>query len=125
MELRRAESTVKSKASLELELELELDGGYELELDGGYEHTVVESNSAVGETSSSFGACGGTLDVAMWRLQKSLEEKSAAQERQTAWKRRMDLTGSRSSTSNIMSSGSNGAQTDDAPTFFLLLLGNT
>uniref|UniRef100_A0A8R7P5D4 Uncharacterized protein n=1 Tax=Triticum urartu TaxID=4572 RepID=A0A8R7P5D4_TRIUA len=91
--------------------------------DGEYEHTVAESNFSVGETTSSFGAGGSTLQVAMWRLQKSLEERSAAQERQTARKRRMDLTGRRSSTSNIMSSGSNRAQRARRA-FFLLLLGN-
>ena len=59
----------------------------------------------------------------MWRLRKSLEDSVAAQEGQTEWKRRMDLTGSRSRTSSIMSSGSNGADAQrDTMALFLLLL---
>jgi hypothetical protein len=79
--------------------------------DRGHEYTLAVSDFDVSETSSSFGAGVVAFVVAMWwRLQKSLEEKSAAQERQTARKRRMDLTGSRGSTSNMMSSASTTAR---------------
>jgi hypothetical protein len=79
--------------------------------DRGHEYTLAVSDFDVSETSSSFGAGVVACVVAMWwRLQKSLEEKSAAQERQTARKRRMDLTGSRGSTSNMMSSASTTAR---------------
>jgi hypothetical protein len=84
--------------------------------DNEHEYILVESNL------SSFGSGGGTLEVAMWRLQKSLEEKSAAQERQTARKRRMDLTGSRDSTSNMMSSGSTTVRPGTVAVFLLLFL---
>jgi hypothetical protein len=114
IELLRAESNVKSKSSLGL------DGQH-----AQCEYIPVESNLAVGESTSSFGGGGIALECAMWRLQKSLEDKSAAHERQAARKRRMDFTGSRSSTSSIMSSGSNGVQTDTSADFLLLLLDDT
>jgi hypothetical protein len=84
---------------------------------------AVESNPAAGETCSSFGvAVGAALAIiALWRQQNSSEENIADQERQTARKRTMDLTGSRSSTSSTISSGSDAAEPDTAAIFLLLL----
>jgi hypothetical protein len=84
----------------------------------------VELNPAVGETYSIFGvAVGDALAIiALWREQNSSEENIADQERQTARKRMMDLTGRRSNTSSTITSGSDTAEPDAAAIFLLLLL---
>jgi hypothetical protein len=73
----------------------------------------VVSNLEAGDRENSFGETDSASAIfAAWRLQKCSEESAAAQERQTARKRRMDLTGSRMSSSVIISSGRAGAAAD-------------
>jgi hypothetical protein len=87
------------------------------------EYTRVESNEGVGEMNISLGGAtaASASALVMWRLQKSSEESAAAQDRHTARKRRMDLTGSRTSTSVISSSGSIDEPIDGATILLLAL----
>jgi hypothetical protein len=80
--------------------------------DDELKYTAVASKPAVGEVKNRLGGAGSASALAMWRQQNSSDESTAFQDRQTARKRRMDLTGSRRNTSVIISSGRKCAAPD-------------